>query len=59
MTEKLYMNNFRKGVDRMILEDFNKKVKIVSSALDDMIGIYGAISLVTSNLFVGEKLMKG
>ena len=58
MTEKLYMNNFRKGVEKMLLEDFMKKIKIVSSALDDMIGIYGAISLITGNLFTGEKLMK-
>ena len=39
MTEKLYMDNFRKGVEKMLLEDFMKKIKIVSSALDDMIGI--------------------
>ena len=58
MTEKLYMDNFRKGVEKMLLEDFMKKIKIVSSALDDMIGIYGAISLITGNLFTGEKLMK-
>ena len=58
MTEKLYMDNFRKGVERMVFEDFRKKIKIVSSALDDMIGIYGAISLITSNLFCGEKIIK-
>ena len=58
MTEKLYMDNFRKGAEKMLLEDFMKKIKIVSSALDDMIGIYGAISLITGNLFTGEKLMK-
>ena len=58
MNEKLYMDNFRKGVEKMLLEDFMKKIKIVSSALDDMIGIYGAISLITGNLFTGEKLMK-
>ena len=58
MTEKLYMDNFRKGVEKMLLEDFMKKIKIVSSALDDLIGIYGAISLITGNLITGEKLMK-
>ncbi|MDO5088996.1 MAG: ROK family transcriptional regulator [Leptotrichiaceae bacterium] len=58
MAEKLFLDNFKKGVDRMILEEFNKKIRIVPSELSDTIGIYGAVSLITSNLFTGEKLLK-
>ena len=42
----------------MLLEEFNNKIKIRLSELDGMIGVYGAVSLITSNLFQGEKLIK-
>lgn len=58
MVGSIFSNNFKKGIDNMLLEDFSKKVRVNVSKLDDMIGIYGAISLITSNLFTGEKLLK-
>lgn len=57
-TEKLFLNNFKKGIDKMLLEEFNNKIKIRLSELDGMIGVYGAVSLITSNLFQGERLIK-
>lgn len=58
MTGNLFMINFKKGIDEMLLEDFSKKIKVSSSKLAETIGIYGAISLITTNLFKGEKLLK-
>lgn len=58
MTGILFINNFKNGINKMLLEDFSKKVKVHKSKLDDTIGIYGAISLITTNLFRGEKLLK-
>ena len=42
----------------MLLEDFSKKINVKFSELGDQIGIYGAISLIIDNLFIGEKLLK-
>ena len=57
-TGNLFLKYFKKGVDKMLLEDFSKKINIKFSELGDKIGIYGAISLIIDNLFVGEKLLK-
>lgn len=57
-TGGLFLHNFKKGIDRMLLEEFNEKIKIRLSELDDKIGVYGALSLITSNLFQGEKLIR-
>lgn len=57
-TGDLFVRNFKKGIDTMLLEEFNKKIKVSTTKLDNMIGVYGAVSLITSNLFEGEKLIK-
>jgi len=57
-TGDLFIRNFKKGIDTMLLEEFNKKIKVSTTKLDNMIGVYGAVSLITSNLFEGEKLIK-
>lgn len=57
-TGSVFLNNFKRGIDVMLLEEFSKKIKVNVSKLDDSLGIYGAISLITSNLFTGEKLLK-
>ena len=57
-TGDLFVKNFKKGIDTMLLEEFNKKIKVSTTKLDNMIGVYGAVSLITSNLFEGEKLIK-
>ena len=57
-TGNLFSSYFKKGIDRMLLEDFSKKINIKFSELGDQIGIYGAISLIIDNLFIGEKLLR-
>lgn len=57
-TGTLFSNYFKKGIDKMLLEDFSKKINVKFSELGDQIGIYGAISLIIDNLFIGEKLLK-
>ena len=39
-------------------KEFNKKIKVRTTKLENMTGVYGAVSLITSNLFEGEKLIK-
>lgn len=58
MTGNIFINNFKKGINKMLLDVFNKKIKVSASKLDDKIGVYGAVSLITTNLFSGEKLLK-
>lgn len=57
-TGSLFMTNFKKGINEMLLEEFSRKVRLHSSELSEAIGIYGAVSLITTNLFKGEKLLK-
>ncbi len=57
-TGSLFLNNFKMGINKMLLEEFSRKIRVRISELDDKIGAYGAISLITSNLFQGEKLIK-
>ena len=57
-TGELFIKNFKRGIDAMLLEEFNKKIKVRTTKLENMTGVYGAVSLITSNLFEGEKLIK-
>lgn len=57
-TKDLFFSNFKRGIDKMLLEDFSKKVSVRASQLDDAIGVFGAISLIKENLFTGEKFLK-
>ncbi len=57
-TDDVFFNNLNKGVKRTILEGLDKGLVIVPSKLYDAIGIHGAFSLITTNLFKDKKLIK-
>ena len=57
-TDSLFFNNLNKGIKKNILDGLEKDLHTVPAKLYDSIGIYGAFSLVTTNLFKGRKLIR-
>lgn len=57
-TDSLFFVNLNKGIKKNILDGLEKDLHTVPAKLYDSIGIYGAFSLVTTNLFKGRKLIK-
>lgn len=56
-TDALFFKNFNKGIKKTILEGLEKNLQTFPPKLYDQIGIYGAFSLVTTNLFKEKKLI--
>ena len=57
-SDEVFFANLNKGVKKTVLEGLDKGLMIVPPKLYDAIGIHGAFSLVTTNLFKGKKLIK-
>lgn len=57
-TKEIFFDNFKKGIKKMLLDDFSRNISVIASKLDDAIGIFGAISLIRENLFTGKKFLK-
>lgn len=58
ITGDIFIKNFREGLRSMLLDEFSKNINVVASNLGEDIGVYGAVSLIINNLFVGKQLIK-
>ena len=56
--ETLSFDNFNKGMKKMLINTVNKMIVVKPTRLDVSIGVYGAFSLVTTNLFKERKVLQ-
>lgn len=54
----IFFDNFNKGMKKMLINNGNKTIIVKPTQLDDSIGVYGAFSLVITNLFKERKILQ-
>ena len=56
--KNIFFDNFNKGMRKMLINNVNKTIVVKPTRLDASIGVYGAFSLVITNLFKERKILQ-